>query len=92
MCLNTLVLRGIGYTRALDGSKMCSRSIFKKLKVEDASHPFIPWTCGEDVPLTWDKKELIQMEFKTVKSNYKAGAITTVVYKNLMQYIRSKNK
>ena len=76
----------------MGGSKMCSRSIFNKLKVEDASHPFIPWTCGEDVPLTWDKKELIQMEFKTVKSNYKAGAITTVVYKNLMQYIRNKNK
>lgn len=40
------------------------------------------WTCGDDVPISWEPKELRRMRKKTLRQNYKSGYFTKSQYKN----------
>jgi len=65
------------------------RNLFKDLTVEDANCKEVPWNCGDDCPVSWDEEDLKKMAFKTVKHNYKIGAITKEVYLSLMGSVRN---
>lgn len=65
------------------------RNLFKNLTVEDASCKEVPWNCGDDCPVSWDKDDLKKMAFRTVKQNYRSGAITKDTYLSLMENIRN---
>ena len=40
------------------------------------------WTCGDDVPISWEPEELRRMRKKTLRQNYKNGYFTKSQYKN----------
>ncbi len=43
------------------------------------------WSTGDDVPITWKKKELKRLRKKTLRDNYKRGVISKQLYKEMLK-------
>jgi len=54
-----------------------------KPKWDPNDMPITPeYTCGDDVPISWEPKELRRMRKKILRQNYKSGFFTKSQYKN----------
>lgn len=42
------------------------------------------WSTGDDVPITWKKKELKRLRKKTLRDNYKRGVISKALYMEIL--------
>jgi len=66
------------------------RDKLKKVKVTESEGEGMPmnnappWDTGDDVPITWDAKELKRMNKRTLRDNYKRGVITKELYKIML--------
>lgn len=57
-----------------------------KPKFDPNDMPITPeWTCGDDVPVSWESDELRRMKKKTLRQNYNNGYLTKWQYKNRLK-------
>jgi hypothetical protein len=65
-----------------------------KLSADDAfallMDEWVPWTCGTDVPLSWDPKDLKQCEKNCLRANYKSGFFTKKQYSKALKKMNDK--
>jgi len=67
------------------------RNLFKKLVPKDVAP--LEWYTGDDVPLTWEPKELHKMRMKTLRYNRDSGYLSHEQFKEMKHgYQRSAEK
>ena len=66
------------------------RSKFKQLRKNILDKTVIPWYTGDDVPISWKKKEIRKLKKKTVRKNYKLGSISKKTYKDILKMLRGE--
>lgn len=76
--------------------KMTLRDILKRTKPTIVDLEYVEtgpqWTCGSDVPVTWNTKDLKKCEKQCIRINYKNGYFTKGQYIKELRNIRKKYK
>lgn len=65
------------------------RKLFNNIKPSGTEKPdAVPWYTGDDCPTSWEPEELFQLAKKTIRQNYKSGAIDKATRDKMIQELR----